>query len=210
MEQKTLSVEDRKEFGKGPSGRLRRDGKIPAVIYGRTEPVAITVDEREFERKFHNVSESTIINLKMGPKNWDVLVKDFQDNPFKGKIEHIDFYEIEKGKVLKAKVPIHTEGGAVGVRAGGILELLTHEVEIECLPKDLLESITVDVSNLDIGNSIHIKDLEISESIKILTPEDQVVVIVSQKAKEEIASEQEGEETAEAAKEEGEAEGDEA
>ncbi|MBN1646839.1 MAG: 50S ribosomal protein L25 [Spirochaetales bacterium] len=199
MEHKTLSVEDRKELKKGAAGRLRRQGKIPAVIYGRNEPVSIIVDGKEFEHKFHNVSESTIIKLEMGSKSWDVLVKDFQDDPFKGRINHIDFYEIERGKVLRTRVPIHTAGSPVGVREGGILEVLSHELEIECLPKDLPEEITVDVSALIIGNSIHVGDIQAPDGVKILTSNEQVIALVAAKV-EEVAAPVAGEgEAAEAA-----------
>lgn len=194
MEQKTLSIEERKELRKGASGRLRRAGRIPAIIYGQKEPVTISVNEREFEQKFHQISESTIIKLEMGKKSWDVLVKDFQDDPFLDKIEHIDFYEIAKGKTLRAKVTVHTEGNAVGVREGGILEVLSHELEIECLPKDLPEGITVDISALEIGMSIHVSDLELAKGIKILTNADQVVALVSQKGEEIVAAVEEDEE----------------
>ena len=191
MERKTLSAQERLELKKGASGRLRRSGKIPAVLYGHSGTSPITIDNREFSHKFKQISENTIINLQVGEKAYDVLVKDFQEDILKGRITHIDFYEIERGKVLRAKVPVHIRGSAPGVREGGILETLSHELEVECLPKDLPESIDVDISGLEIGMSIHVSDLELAEELKILTSPDQVVALVGQKGEEILEPETE-------------------
>ena len=98
MERKNLSVQERTEFKKSAVKRLRREGKIPAIIYGSKEPAAIIVDAHEFHTEFHTISENTIINLTAEGKTWEVLVKDFQEDLIRDQILHIDFYEIEEGR----------------------------------------------------------------------------------------------------------------
>ena len=100
MDQKSLTITLRKEKKKGAARRLRRIGQIPSVIYGHNDPVLVAIDEHEFNTKFKTVSESTIITLKSEENSYDVLVKDYQEDIVKGKILHIDFFEIEKGKHL--------------------------------------------------------------------------------------------------------------
>ena len=207
MEQKTLTVKRRVAGGKGPARRLRHAGNIPAVIYGHREPVVISIDEREFHREFKTVSESTIITIHVEGEDYDVLIKDYTENLVTGKITHIDFYEIERGKILRTHVPLHLTGVAPGVRAGGILEHPLHSIEVECLPKDIPQIIEVDISALDVGHSIHVADLAENPDVKYLTNPDQVVVLVAyQRA--EVEEEAEGE-AEEAALEEGEQEADE-
>ena len=207
MEQKTLVGEKREELKKGASRRLRKLGKIPAIIYGHTGSHPIIVDEHEFSTKFHRVSENTIINITIDKDEYDVLVKDFQENILTGKITHIDFYEIERGKVLRTRVPVRLEGVSPGVREGGVLEHQLHELEIECLPKDLPESVIIDISILNIGDSIHVSDVTPPEGVKYLNAEEYVIVSVSHRKAEEVEETEEeglieGEEAEEAETEE--------
>ncbi len=191
MEQKSLSFSVRKESGKGAAGRFRRSGKIPSIVYGRKEPVPIVIDEHEFGSKFKAVSESTIIKLESpeSPESaMEVLVKDYQEDIVSGRITHIDFYEIDPSRTLRTHVAIHLTGNAQGVREGGLLETLIHELEIECLPKDLPEDIVVDVTSLLIGHSIHVRDLPPMESVRVLTHPDQVVCTVLAKKAEVVAA----------------------
>jgi len=182
MDKKTIAVLDRTAKSKSLNRKLRRTGQIPAIIYGHNKPVSISLDEHEFVSKFKDMPENVIINLDMGSKKFDVLIKDFQEDILKGKITHIDFYEIEKGKLLRTHVPIHLHGTAIGVKEGGMLEHLLHEVEVECLPKDLPDSIQIDVSELQAHHSIHVKDLPPMEGVKMLSSLDQVVCLVEVKA----------------------------
>jgi large subunit ribosomal protein L25 len=212
MEQKTLAAVERKRLGKGESGRLRRQGKIPGIIYGHTQPKPIAIDEHEFNTKFHHISESTIIELQVDGQAHEVLIRDFQEDTISGRVTHIDFYEVEKGKILRTNVAVSLKGAAVGVREGGLLETFVHEVEVECLPKDLPERIEVEVSDLALGHSIHIRQLAIPDGVRILNSPDQVVCTVVHKRLEEkpveaapAAAEEEvaaAEETAEAPAEE--------
>jgi large subunit ribosomal protein L25 len=210
MEPKKLNVQLRTDQGKSASGRLRRSGKIPAVVYGHTEPFAITVDDHEFRTAFRRITENTVVHLTMPEGIREVLVKDYQQNHLTGRIVHLDFYEFEKGKALKTRVPIQLTGAAVGVKEGGILETLMHDLEVECLPKDLPEVITLDISNLALNHSIHVRDLPLAEGVKALNSLEQVVCVVAvRKAEEEPKPAAEGElaegEVAEGAVAEGEA-----
>jgi len=197
MKRETLSFSERTTAKKGAARRLRRSGKIPSIVYGHNEPVPIAVDSNEFNKKFKTVSESTLITLTSGDQSYDVLVKDYQEDMMRGRIMHIDFYEIEQGKVLRTHVPVHLDGTPVGVKEGGILEHLIHEVEIECLPKDLPEDIVVNVDEMDIGDSIHVSDIPAMDGVKILTSEDQGVCTVTRRRAEEILAAAEAEAEAE-------------
>ena len=193
MEQKTLSFVTRTEKRKGPVGRLRRAGKIPSIIYGSQEPKAISVDDHEFHTTFKQISESTIITLESEESSHEVLVKDFQNDALSGQVLHVDFYEIEKGKLLRTHVSIQLLGTSLGVREGGILEVLSHEVEVECLPKDLPAHIEVDISEVVAGHSIHVRDIEEIEGVRFLNSPDQVICTVQVKRAEEEEEEVEEE-----------------
>ncbi|MBN2508729.1 MAG: 50S ribosomal protein L25 [Spirochaetales bacterium] len=187
MDSKTLTCAPRTDFGKGGAKRVRKEGKIPAVIYGHNEPVSISIDAREFSKKFHTVSENTIITLKDKDKSYDVLVKEYQDDILTEKILHIDFFEIERGKVLKTHVPVHTTGNAIGVKLGGVLEVSLHELEIECLPKDLPQEIVVDITPLELNASVHVSDITPPAGVKILTAPETSVLHIATIKKEEAA-----------------------
>jgi large subunit ribosomal protein L25 len=177
--EKTLNAEPRTETGKGIARRLRREGRIPAVVYGHEEPHALSVEAREFHREFHTVSESTLIKLKFPDGDREVLIKDYVEDIRTGAITHIDFYEVEKGRKVHTRIALELVGSPVGVREGGVLEHSLYEVEIECLPKDLPEHMTVDVSGLENGTSLHVSDIVVPEGVVILNDPDQTVAAVA-------------------------------
>jgi large subunit ribosomal protein L25 len=149
------------------------------VIYGRSgQAVAIDLDAKEFVNGVKNISESTIVKVEIDGKSYDAFVKDTQRNIRDGKVLHVDFYEVESGVSLRAKVSIVIQGTPVGVREGGIFEFPLHEIEVECLPKDLPERIEVDVSGLKVNQSIHVRDVVFGEGIRIISGADQVVALV--------------------------------
>jgi large subunit ribosomal protein L25 len=187
MEEKTLTILLKSKNTKRENRRLRREGKIPAVIYGKTDSQGIIIDEREFNTKFPVISESIIINLKSDSGEHDVLIKDYQENIITGRVQHIDFYEIERGKILRTHAPVHLQGTSIGVREGGVLDTLIHELEVECLPKDLPEEILIDISALEVGDSIHVRDIEQPERVRIITSQDQVICIIEHRRVEEVA-----------------------
>jgi large subunit ribosomal protein L25 len=174
-----LQAKNRELSGSLNSRRLRRAGRIPAVLYGREgKAVSIDLDGQEFMNKARNVTESTIVEVQVDGKSVDAFVKDTQRNIMNGKVLHVDFYEIERGKILRAHVSIRLKGNPIGVRNGGILEFPLHDIEVECLPKDLPPRIELDIADLDVNQSLYVKDLTLGENVKVLTPEDNVVVLV--------------------------------
>ena len=175
MEQVTLAFQERAELKKTASRRLRKSGRIPGVVYGQGKPVAISVDAHEFSLRFPSFGENTVIKLESGKTVFEVLVKDYQDDILTNSVQHIDFYHISNTKTLHTKVPVHVEGSAVGVRNGGLLEIIVHEVEVECLAKDIPHGIRVDVSVLDLGGSVRVSDLVAPKGVKILSNGDGVV-----------------------------------
>jgi len=201
MEHKTLIAEARTALGKGATGRLRKTGKIPAVIYGHKDHLSITVDAKEFNSRFKTISENTIIDIDLDGKEYQVLVKDYQSDILTGSIGHLDFFEIEKGKALKARVPLELQGNPPGVKEGGIMVQKMEEVEVECLPKDLPATVLVDISALNLGESIHVKDLPVAKSVKILDSEDSTIVVINLPKAVSEATEEEVEEDEVAAEE---------
>ena len=174
-----LQAKNRQKAGSAESRRIRRGGRIPAVIYGRSgNAVSIDLDAVEFVNGVKGISESTIVNVEVDGKSYDAFVKSTQRNIIDGNILHIDFYEVESGVALRAKVSLHLHGNPVGVREGGMLENPLHEIEIECLPKDLPERIDIDVSSLKANQSLHVRDIPLGGSIRLLSNPDQVVALV--------------------------------
>jgi large subunit ribosomal protein L25 len=203
----TLEADVRTERKKNAAGRLRRNGKIPAVVYGKSESKTISLDAHDFLQTFKHASESSIITIKANDgSSYDVLLKDYQQNILTGEVLHVDFYEFEAGKVLQTNVAVHLEGEPIGAREGGILEQQLHEVEVECLPRDIPSEITVDVSELGIGDSIHISEITPPSGVTFTHIGDQdqtIATVMAQREEEE--PEEEAEEEGEELGEEGEA-----
>jgi large subunit ribosomal protein L25 len=140
----------------------------------------------EFVRSAKNISESTIVKVETDDKSYDAFVKNTQRNIIDGNILHVDFYEVESGVVLRARVSLHLHGNPVGVREGGNMENPLHEIEVECLPKDLPERIEIDISGLKVNQSLHVRDIPLAEGVKLISAADQVVALVKF-AKAEVA-----------------------
>ncbi|UTC67793.1 MULTISPECIES: 50S ribosomal protein L25 [unclassified Treponema] len=207
MEQRLLNANERSTYGKSAAVKMRKSGRIPAVMYDRHgKSVSLDVDEREFMKLFKVVTESTIVTLSASGKDYEVFIKDFQHDIVNDRIMHVDFYEVERGKALRTKVKIRLEGSPEGVRHGGILETGITELELECLPKDLPPRIIVDVSALDVNQSLHVRDIKLPEAVTVLTSDDITVAAVKFAAAETTApaaeAEGEGQEAAPAASEE--------
>jgi len=174
-----LQAKNRQKGGSAESRRIRKNGRIPAVLYGRSgKAVSIDLDASEFIKGTKGISESTIVNINVDGKAYDAFVKDAQRNIIDGNILHIDFYEVESGVALRAKVSLHLHGNPVGVREGGMLETPLHEIEVECLPKDLPERIEIDIAGLKANHSIHVRDIPLAQGVRLLSNPDQVVALV--------------------------------
>jgi large subunit ribosomal protein L25 len=196
MAKVVFAAQKRADFGSGNARRLRRTGRIPAVLYGRNgQSVSLDVDTRDFSNGIKGISESTIVKIEVDGTSHDAFVKDTQRNIVSGSILHVDFYEVESGQLLRTRVSVHVQGNPVGVRDGGVLELPLHDVEVECYPKDLPERINVDISGLQVNQSIHVRDLTLGEGVKLISSSEQVVALVKFAKAETVAVE----ETADAA-----------
>ncbi|MEL3908890.1 MAG: 50S ribosomal protein L25 [Treponemataceae bacterium] len=213
VELKVLNGKHRKECGKSFVARLRKEGRVPGVMYDRYgKSLPIDVNYNEFLKLFKSVTESTIVQVKLdGDSNeYPVFIKDYQYDIVKNRIDHFDLYEVEAGKPLTALVGIRLDGSPVGVRDGGVLETGIVELDVECLPKDLPPRIIVDVSDLEINETIHVRDLKIPGGVTVLTDEDLVVATVkfvtATIAEDEEADETGTEETLEASDAEAESE----
>jgi large subunit ribosomal protein L25 len=206
MQEKVLNVELRTEKGKNANKRLRDSGFIPGVLYSHGESESIKIDKKDFFSLFHgHISESVIFDLNY-MDNTDLkqmaFVKDYHVDPVSDEVLHVDFFKVTAGEKIQTNVPIEITGTPVGIKMGGLLEVSEREIEIECLPKNLPSEIVVDVSKLDIGDSIHLRDLEIPEEVTLLSGIDAVIAAVHMP---KVAKIEEEEEVAEeAAIEEGE------
>jgi large subunit ribosomal protein L25 len=222
-ENATLKATLRSETGKGAARRMRRDGRIPAVVYGRGEETrSLSLDAHEFEMlvKQHSL-DTTLIELQIegGKKKGKVrtLVVEVQSHPYRPEVLHVDFQQIHAGERVTVEVPIRLEGTAEGVREGGVLQHIMHVVEVECPVESIPESFSVDVSALTIGDSIHLSEIEVPEDAELLADPERTICTVAaptvlelpeeeeELEEPELVGELEGEE-AEAAAEDGEAE----
>lgn len=209
MELLELSANIRQNKGKGVSKALRRQGLVPGIFYGpKTAPLALSIESLEIDKIFkHTGSNKAPLNLKI--KNGDTvkktaMIKDLQVHPVSRKYLHVDFYEIAMDKKIQVKVPVELTGTAKGAEAGGTLQLITREIDVLCLPMDIPESITIDVSEMEIGDSIHVEELPVPENVEIIADTDYTVVTVSSAMAEEVVEEEREEiEEGEVSEEEG-------
>jgi large subunit ribosomal protein L25 len=180
-----LVAEFREMQGKGASRRLRRDGKVPAILYGgHADARTLTLNHQKLLIMLDNERfYSTILNLKVGDEAQAAILKDVQRHPFKNAILHIDFQRVEENEKIRISIPLHFKGEAVspGVKSqGGLVSHMRTEVEVTCLPKDLPEFIEVDVSGLSLNESIHLSQLKIPDGVQLvdLAKEDAAVVAI--------------------------------
>ncbi len=181
-----LIAEMREDEGKGASRRLRRQGKVPAIIYGAgREPRSLMFDHNKVLRELENESfYSSILNIKVGNKSRAAIVKDIQRHPSKKRILHIDLQRIVEDEKIRMQIPIHFLGeeDAVGVKLeGGMVSRLMTELEIECFPKDLPEFFEVDISGLEMDQMLHVSDIKLPEGVEIsdaIKEQDQVIVSI--------------------------------
>jgi len=179
-----LAVERRRKTGKNAARELRRQQKIPAVLYGRgTEPIPLAVDYQNFTAILHGQeSRNTLFKLRIsGEEKEEVLSlpKALQFHPVEGTVIHVDFQQIHLDERIHTQIPIHIVGSSPGVKAGGILEHLTRALDVECLPMEIPEFVEVDISGLQVGDSLHVGDLKVADNIRILRDSHQTVVLVA-------------------------------
>jgi large subunit ribosomal protein L25 len=185
-----IAAKPREISTKGAVNKLRREGFVPGVLYSKEmEPIIFTVPELSLKPVVYT-TEMRLVNIKIGDKEEvKSILKDVQFDPVSDKIVHVDFQAITVGQVIQVQVPVNIIGQSVGVKLGGRIAQSLHKVDVECLPKNIPNHLEVDITDLDIGESILVRDLPF-EDIKILNSEDaSVVAIAAPRAEEEEVSE---------------------
>jgi large subunit ribosomal protein L25 len=202
MKQVILNAIKREKTGKEICKKLRKQGLIPAIVYGpHFQPLPIAVKSSELESALiKHKGETILFNLQLAngePSKIQAILKDYQTHPVTDKIIHIDFLAIHEKETITIDVPLEFIGKPVGISKGGILEILLHELTIECLPSEIPDKITVDISNLDIGDVLHVKDIKVPKGIKVVDNPEETVATILTEAKEEVEEEETSEKTTE-------------
>jgi large subunit ribosomal protein L25 len=181
--QVTLKAEEREGRGKGAARRLRATGRVPAVLYGADlDSLALSVDAAEATHLFQSISvENTIVDLAVEGQKEPVqtLVREVQVHPIRPQLLHIDFFRIQAGVKVDVEIPIHLIGVPEGVRAAdGVLQQVIHELPVRVLPSNIPPSVEIDVTALELGDAIHVSDLDLGEDIEIQAESDQTIAAV--------------------------------
>ena len=199
MELFELKANIRKTTGKGHGRKLRTAGQLPAILYGpKTEPILISVLQGDLNMalKQGNINQILFtLSVQNGKtETHTAMIKELQTHPLSRDVLHVDFYEISMDRKIRVSIPVTTKGNAPGIEQGGMLQIIRRELDVSCLPSEIPETIEIDISNLDIGESIHVQEIPLEGNIEI--PEEgnfTVVTILSPKVEEK---EEEGEEGA--------------
>ena len=184
MDTMELHSELRVQTGKGAARKLRTAGKLPAILYGaKTDPIMLAMEYSELKKTLRGRSAENIIfdltiNGEKKGQSKKVMIKELQKDPVKRDYLHVDLYEISMAKELEVEIPIDLLNTPIGVDQGGVLQHIRREVKAACLPEDLVDRIEVDVSGLDIGQSLHIRDISFPPGLKSLDDEDLAFVTV--------------------------------
>jgi large subunit ribosomal protein L25 len=188
-----LEAVKREQFGRNNAGRLRQKGQIPVVLYGGDagKSESLSVDPKALSKILHSDSGvNTLISLKFeGAGDMRVLVKEYQLDPVSHKLLHVDFYRVAMDKLLRVTVPVHLTGESKGVKdEGGVVDFVHRDLVIECLPADIPEHVTVDISNLMLHDGVRVRDLAASDKWKVVSDADMLIVhVVSPKVEAEPA-----------------------
>jgi large subunit ribosomal protein L25 len=177
-----LTATPRADTGKGVARKLRQTGRIPAIIYGHArEPQPLSINTREFEKLLEHISaENTVIELSFDGRTSRTLIREIQRHPFRREYLHVDFQELVAGETVIVRIPLVIVGTAVGVRQdGGVLDQTLRDLEIEVDPANMPNHIDVDVTNVNIGESIHVRDLTLPAGVTPLTDLDAAIVVVA-------------------------------
>jgi large subunit ribosomal protein L25 len=196
MEKRKLKVKLRDRTGKEYVKKLRKNGVLPAVLYGPhlKKSLPLEVDIKELHSFLSQSDKAKIITLEITDQKTDkqhnVIIKDSQWDLIKGDLQHLDFYAVTRGETVTTTVPISFVGKSQGEKIGGIVEHLVRELEIECLPKDLPSVIEVDITPLGLGDSLSVEDIKVPSGIKVLTHPQELVVSVVSPVREEVKVEE--------------------
>lgn len=189
MERITLNAEMRDTVGKGAARTLRRAGSVPAVLYRAGQSHPITLNYKELTQALKaTAGEQVVVNLKFSQDEKLALLKDYQMDPARGDLLHVDFFEVSLKEKVKVMVPVATVGEPIGVkRDKGILQHSLREIEVECLPDRIPGHIELDISEMLTGHSVHVSDLVIPEEVKVLTDPSEVIATLTAPVIEEVA-----------------------
>jgi large subunit ribosomal protein L25 len=184
MAEVTLEVSRREQTGKEVAKKLRRDGKVPAVVYGgHRDPVAIAVDRKSvselLQKSEHGIRSVFLLKMAGTDQQRHAMIKEVTINPISRKMTHIDFVRVVMDELIKVTVPVHINGLALGVKEGGLLDFQVREVHVECLPNAIPDSIEVDVTPLGAHEYYRVKDLQMPEGVRVLDDPERVVVGVT-------------------------------
>jgi large subunit ribosomal protein L25 len=184
MAEVTLEVVRREATGKGVAVKLRQQGKIPAVVYGgHRDPVAITVDRKAvselIQKSEHGIRSIFLLKMAGTEQQRHAMIKDVQIDPLSRKMTHIDFVRVLMDEVVRVTVPVHLNGTAEGVKAGGVLDWQVRDLHVECLPSAIPDSVEVDMSGVGMHQYIRISDLKLPDGVKVLDDVERVVVGVT-------------------------------
>lgn len=189
MQQKQMNIELRTKTGTGVSRRLRNADMVPGVVYGKgVDPMPVSIKSRDLQEAISGAGGQNNLITLIGGGSLDqniAIVVDIQRDPIKRTFKHVDLHRINPNEKLRITVPVVLTGTAIGVKEGGLLDLAHHELHIECLPGNIPDSITIDVSDLKIAHSIHVSDIPLPEGIVVLDQPKIPVVSVLGRAKEE-------------------------
>jgi large subunit ribosomal protein L25 len=188
MDQREITVEARTRTGKNSARQIRAEGLIPGIIYGKgIEPVPVTVKPKELATALSGQSGmNTILKIKGGELEGSlVIVSDLLRDSLKRTMLHVDLHKLNMDNKIRVHVPVRLTGSAIGVKEGGLLDFATHSLDIECLPTQIPEHIDVDVTNLAIGQSIHVSDLQLAVGVKVMLESRASIVSILGRAKEE-------------------------
>lgn len=189
-----LKAHTRKNIGRAGVKAVRRTGRVPGVLYGKQDPQAIEINENELKTVLHqSTSENVLLDLELQveadkTQKRLALVQDIQHHSLKDFIVHIDLLEIAQDEKLRTEVPVKVAGEPIGLKSGGIFETLLRTLHVECLPKDLPESLTVDVSALEIGQAIHVGEIKLPAGVTVLNHKELSVFAVAKPKEEEVVS----------------------
>jgi large subunit ribosomal protein L25 len=183
LETLEIEVNAREPGSKHQARRLRREGKIPAVLYGpKVQPLPLELNRKDFSNRVAGLEGSHLVRMKSASANLAdkvALVKEMQYHPITGDVIHADFYEVDLTARIEVSVPLHFVGKGAGVVRGGILQPIVREIQVECLPLDIPQYFNVDVSGLDIGDSVHIEDLPMPEGVTAVYDSNFALVTVA-------------------------------
>lgn len=185
-----LTVQAR-EIGKHNSRALRNSRNVPAIIYGAVSPINVSVGEKEMVKYNTRAYENALFNLKSDVKGANgivVLIKSVDVHPVTRRPQHVDFFALDLKKPVRVNVEVRLEGKAVGLAEGGLLNIVLRSVEVECLPTEIPDFFTADISHLGVGDALHVSDLQVAAGIKVISGGEQTIAVITAQEEESAAA----------------------